>query len=455
MIARLSRRALLGGFAGSAATAILAACGGGSATSSPATVAAGAATVANQGGNNQAATTIPGAATNPATAGATARPINGSVGAGGATNGTASSSTSPAGTTVPASAATTSAPAAATTGSTGSTGTSAASVAAPLGTASTGAITPTGVIAKVDPNLAGALTIYTSQVQADIDMLKAAFNKVYPKITVTVYRDGTEKVLAKLRAESDAKSVQADVLFISDAPTMENLKADKLIQVYKSVNTGPVPREFVEPEGYYTGTKIINTAIAVNTTAKLPPPAAWKDLVKPDYKGKLVTPSPAYSGAAALNYTVFLNTMGYGADFLKGLKANNLTVVMANGDALNKVISGELPVGIVTDNQVRVAKAKGSPIDLIYPADGAIPLTEPIAVVAGTKNLDTAKAFVDYVLSPEGQALVVSQNYLPILPGIMGPMGAPMNVREFPVDAKGVAAQLADGKKQFADIFGT
>ncbi len=310
MIARLSRRTLLGGFAGSAATAILAACGGGSATSSPATTAAGAATVANQGGNNQAATTIPGAATNPATAGATMRPINGSVGAGSATNGTASSSTSPAGTTGATAAATT--------------GTTAASATAPLGTASTGAITATSVVAKVDPNLAGTLTIYTSQVQADIDMLKAAFNKAYPKITVTVYRDGTEKVLAKLRAEADAKSVQADVLFISDAPTMENLKADKLIQVYKSVNTGPIPREFVEPEGYYTGTKIINTAIAVNTTAKLPPPAAWKDLVKPDYKGKIVTPSPAYSGAAALNYTVFLNTMGYGADFLKGLKANNL-----------------------------------------------------------------------------------------------------------------------------------
>jgi len=425
MIARLSRRALLGSLAGSAATAILAACGSGSgsATTGPAvTTAAGAATVANSGSNMQAATTAPGAATTPATANATAIPIIHS--------GSGSSATS---STV--------------TGTTGAT--------VPLGTASAGAITSTSVIAKVDPNLTGKLTIYTSQVQADIDMLKAAFNKIYPKIDVTIYRDGTEKVLAKLRAEADAKSVQADVLFISDAPTMETLKADKLIQQYKSVSTGPIPREFVEPEGYYTGTKIINTGIAVNTTAKLPAPVMWKDLVKPDYKGKIVSPSPAYSGAAALNYTVFLNTMGYGADFLKGLKANNLTVVMANGDALNKVISGELPVGIVTDNQVRVAKGKGSPIDLIYPSDGAIPLTEPVAVVAGTKNLDTAKAFVDYVLSPDGQALVVSQNYLPVLPSVMRPMGVPADVKEFPVDAKVIAAQLADGKKQFADIFGT
>src|SRR5437764_221928 len=76
-------------------------------------------------------------------------------------------------------------------------------------------------------------------------------------------------------------------------------------------------RPFVEAEGYSIGTKIINSGIAINTTANLPKPATWKDLVKPEYKGKLVSPSPQYSGAAALNYTAFLNTTGYGADFLK------------------------------------------------------------------------------------------------------------------------------------------
>jgi len=412
MVQRLSRRVFLGGSAGSAAAAILAACGGSKATETP-----------------RAVTTS--AASTPATAASTS----------GTAVAVAPTATSGAATTV----ASTVAPAGTVTG--------AASTPA-VAASTSGTAAPVGSSGAASSNLSGKMTLYTSSVQADVDGLKAAFNKKYPNIAVTIYRDGTEKVIAKLRAEQEAKSVQADVLLIADAPTMENLKADKFLQPYTSPLAGAIDKQFVEAEGYYTGTKIINSGIAVNTTANLPKPATWKDLVKPEYKGKLVTPSPQYSGAAALNYTVFLNSKEYGADYLKGLQKNGIAVVQANGDALAKIISGEQPVGIVTDNGVRAAKAKGSPVEMIYPTDGAIPVTEPIAVVAGTKNLDAAKAFVDFVLSPEGQMLVASQNYIPLLASVPAPTGVPKEIKEFPVDASVVAKQIADAKKQFTDIFG-
>ncbi len=412
MVQCLSRRVFLGGSAGSAAAAILAACGGSKATETP-----------------RAVTTS--AASTPATAASTS----------GTAVAVAPTATSGAATTV----ASTVAPAGTVTG--------AASTPA-VAASTSGTAAPVGSSGAASSNLSGKMTLYTSSVQADVDGLKAAFNKKYPNIAVTIYRDGTEKVIAKLRAEQEAKSVQADVLLIADAPTMENLKADKFLQPYTSPLAGAIDKQFVEAEGYYTGTKIINSGIAVNTTANLPKPATWKDLVKPEYKGKLVTPSPQYSGAAALNYTVFLNSKEYGADYLKGLQKNGIAVVQANGDALAKIISGEQPVGIVTDNGVRAAKAKGSPVEMIYPTDGAIPVTEPIAVVAGTKNLDAAKAFVDFVLSPEGQMLVASQNYIPLLASVPAPTGVPKEIKEFPVDASVVAKQIADAKKQFTDIFG-
>jgi iron(III) transport system substrate-binding protein len=409
---RLSRRVFLSGIAASAAAAVLAACGGSKATETP----------------KPAVTT---AGSTPASAAST--------------NGTAVPVSSP---TVPPSVPTATAAVTAAPGVTATTGASTPAIAA----STNGTAAPVGSASS--SNLAGKVTLYTSAVQSDADGLKAAFNKKYPNVAVTIYRDGTEKVIAKLRAEQDAKSIQADVLLIADAPTMETLKADKFLQPYTSPFAASFDKQFVDAEGYYTGTKIINSGLAINTTANLPKPATWKDLLKPDYKGKLVSPSPQYSGAAALNYAVFLNSAAYGADFVKGLQKNGMTIVQANGDALNKIISGEAPVGIVTDNGVRVAKAKGSPVEMIYPTDGAIPVTEPIAVVAGTKNLDTAKAFVDFVLSPDGQALIVTQNYIPLLPGVAPPSGVPSNLKEFPVDAVAVAKQLPDAKKQFTDIFG-
>lgn len=412
MVQRLSRRVFLGGSAGSAVAAILAACGGAKATETPRAVATSAAsTPATAASTSGTAVAVAPTATSGAAV-------------------TAASTVVPAGTVTGA--ASTPAVAASTSGTAAAAGSSVAAAS----------------------NLSGKVTLYTSSVQADVDGLKAAFNKKYPNIAVTIYRDGTEKVIAKLRAEQEAKSVQADILLIADAPTMENLKADKFLQPYPSPLAGAIDKQFVGAEGYYTGTKIINSGIAVNTTANLPKPATWKDLVKPEYKGKLITPSPQYSGAAALNYTVFLNSKEYGADFLKGLQRNGIAVVQANGDALAKIISGEQPVGIVTDNGVRAAKAKGSPVEMIYPTDGAIPVTEPIAVVAGTKNLDAAKAFVDFVFSPEGQMLVASQNYIPLLASVPAPTGVPKEIKEFPVDAPAVAKQIADAKKQFMDIFG-
>jgi iron(III) transport system substrate-binding protein len=412
MVQRLSRRVFLGGSAGSAVAAILAACGGAKATETPRAVATSAAST-------------------PATAASTS-----GTGVAVAPTATSGAAVTAASTVVPV-------------------GTVTGAASTPAVAASTsGTAAPAGSSVAAASNLSGKVTLYTSSVQADVDGLKAAFNKKYPNIAVTIYRDGTEKVIAKLRAEQEAKSVQADILLIADAPTMENLKADKFLQPYPSPLAGAIDKQFVGAEGYYTGTKIINSGIAVNTTANLPKPATWKDLVKPEYKGKLVTPSPQYSGAAALNYTVFLNSKEYGADFLKGLQRNGIAVVQANGDALAKIISGEQPVGIVTDNGVRAAKAKGSPVEMIYPTDGAIPVTEPIAVVAGTKNLDAAKAFVDFVFSPEGQMLVASQNYIPLLASVPAPTGVPKEIKEFPVDAPAVAKQIADAKKQFTDIFG-
>ncbi|GEM_PF-65108 len=409
---RLSRRIFLNGIAASAAAAVLAACGGSKATETPKPAAtSGASTPASAAG----------------------------------TNGTAVPVGSP---TAPPSLPTATAVVTAPPGVTVTTGASTPAIAA----STNGTAAPVG--SALSSSLAGKVTLYTSALQPDADGLKAAFNKKYPNVAVTIYRDGTEKVIAKLRAEQEAKSVVADVLLIADAPTMENLKADKFLQPYTSPLASALDKQFVEADGYYIGTKIINSGIAVNTTASLPKPATWKDLLKPDYKGKLVTPSPQYSGAAALNYAVFLNTAAYGADFVKGLQKNGMTVVQGNGDALNKIITGELPVGIVTDNGVRAAKAKKSPVEMIYPTDGAIPITEPIAVVAGTKNLDAAKAFVDFVLSPDGQALVVTQNYIPLLPGVAPPVGVPTTIKEFPVDARAVAKQLPDAKKQFTDIFG-
>jgi iron(III) transport system substrate-binding protein len=66
----------------------------------------------------------------------------------------------------------------------------------------------------------GKLVLYTSQPNEDAQATVDAFNKVEPDVEVEWFREGTTKVMAKLRAEFAAEAPQPDVLLIADTVTM-------------------------------------------------------------------------------------------------------------------------------------------------------------------------------------------------------------------------------------------
>jgi iron(III) transport system substrate-binding protein len=49
----------------------------------------------------------------------------------------------------------------------------------------------------------------------------------------------------------------------------------------------------------------------------------------------------------------------------------------------------------------------------------------PIAIIKGTKNPNGSQAFVDYVLSKEGQEFLVKQEVIPVRGDVNPPVGQP------------------------------
>ena len=84
----------------------------------------------------------------------------------------------------------------------------------------------------------GKLVIYTSQPNKDAQQTVDAFNAVHPNVEVEWIRDGTTKVMAKLRAEMAAGTPNPDVLLIADAVTMEGLKRDGRLMAYPDAPVG-------------------------------------------------------------------------------------------------------------------------------------------------------------------------------------------------------------------------
>jgi iron(III) transport system substrate-binding protein len=303
---------------------------------------------------------------------------------------------------------------------------------------------------------ATSLTLYTSEPQAKIDELIAAFGQEHPDITVEVFRAGTGDLTARIAAERETGAVGADVLIAADAPTFEGFKAEGLLAPYTPAEADALLPEVVDADGYYVGTRIIPSVIMINTGTVTEPPTTWQELTGEQYQGDLVMPNPDVSGAAAYNAAVWLAEPSLGEEWLTALAANEPVIADSNGPTSQAVAEGAQNVGIVVDYLVRDLEAAGSPVAVSYPGEGVPYITQPGAIFADSPQQEAAATFLDFVVSTTGQELAVAQNYLPVREDAGTPEGAPTlgDITLMPSDGSVVTSeQQAEAVETFNALF--
>lgn len=304
-------------------------------------------------------------------------------------------------------------------------------------------------------DVAGKLVLYTSQPNADAQQTVDAFTAIYPDVEVEWVRDGTTKIMAKLRAEFQAEAPQPDVLLIADMVTMESLEAEGRLMPYAEADTSDYDPALMDPQGHYFSTKLITTGIIYNTAAKMVP-TSYKDLLKPEATGKIAMPSPLTSGAATIHMAALTSDPTLKWDLYEGLADQGANPKGGNGGTYKAIAGGEKLYGFVVDFLPIRNKLKGAPVEFVFPDEGVSAVTEPAAILSTAKNPVAAKAFIDFLLSQEGQQLAASQGYLPAHPDVPAPEGFPSR-DQIKLIAFDPAKALADdqaNKQRFMDIFG-
>lgn len=301
----------------------------------------------------------------------------------------------------------------------------------------------------------GKLVLYTSQPNQDAQQTVDAFRKHHPDLEVEWIRDGTTKVMAKLRAEFAAGDPKPDVLLIADTVTMEGLKQEGRLLAYPGAKTDGYEAGLHDADKHYFSTKLITTGIVYNSAAPMQP-QSWQDLVAAGAKNLVAMPSPLYSGAALIHLATLTGHADLGWDYYQKLAANGARAKGGNGGTFKAVAGGEKLYGIVIDFLPIREKAKGSPVEFVFPQEGVSAVTEPVAILSTAKNVDAAKAFVDFLLSAEGQQLAASQGYLPAHSGVAPPPGFPARgqIKLMSFDAQKALQDSEQNKKKFAEIFG-
>lgn len=301
----------------------------------------------------------------------------------------------------------------------------------------------------------GKLVLYTSQPNADAQATVDAFKAANPGVDVEWVRDGTTKIMAKLRAEFEAGSPQPDVLLIADTVTMESLKAEGRLMAHEAADVSAYDPALMDKDKTYFSTKLITTGIMYNTSAPMKP-TSYKDLLKPEAKDKIVMASPLTSGAATIHMTALTGRDDLGWAYYEGLADQGAIAQGGNGGVYKAIAGGEKLYGFVVDFLPIREKLNGAPVEFVFPEEGVSAVSEPVAILSTAKNPDAAKAFVDFLISTEGQKLAATMGYLPADPSVPAPEGFPARdkIKLLDFDPKAALENDAADKMKFTEIFG-
>lgn len=185
------------------------------------------------------------------------------------------------------------------------------------------------------------------------------------------------------------------------------------------------------------------------------PPATLADLAKPEYARKLILMDPRTS-TPGLGFlaTVVASQGDKWPEFWKAIKPSILTVTSGWSAGYGMFTQGEAPLVIsyTTSPAYHVEKDKNQRYQALVFPEGLVMQVEGAGIVKGAKQTDLAKAFIEFMLTPEFQnELPLTQWMYPVNPSVKLPasyQAAPKPTKVLKVDSTALNKAL----DQWADV---
>jgi iron(III) transport system substrate-binding protein len=255
------------------------------------------------------------------------------------------------------------------------------------------------------------VALYTSLAPTESGPLAQAFEKK-TGIKVEVWRALSEKVVQRALTEARARRYSVDVIE-TNGPEMEMLAREGLFAELKSPYLADLPPAAIPKHRQWIPDRLNFFVVGYNTQK------VRRDDLPKDYRGFL---DPKWKGRLGIEATdsewmaTLVKRWGdkEGFDYFRKLADMRPDVRKGHVLLAELIAAGEIPVGLtVYNSNAESFKRKGAPIDWV-PVQPVVARPQGIAILKNAPHREAAQAFVDFVLSPEGQELFNSMGRVPV-----------------------------------------
>jgi len=271
--------------------------------------------------------------------------------------------------------------------------------------------------------LSGPLVLYSPANDEEYNMIVDAFTEKYPDIDIEVVQGGSGEL--KTRLEGEVDNPTADVMFggltYADAASYEGLWEE-----YVSPYDADLPEAYQNTTGCVTMKSInlqvllVNNALAEEAGVEI---TSMEDLLDPALKGKIAMIDPSSSATAFRWLTCILFVMGNGDpeseeawNYIEGLIQNlDGKIATSSSVAHKSVFEGEYVVGLTSESNglSYLTDGFGEDVTVVYPEEGTTAASYGVAMIKNCKDPENAAAFIDFLISEEGQTIYSESSLRP------------------------------------------
>ena len=213
------------------------------------------------------------------------------------------------------------------------------------------------------------------------------------------------------------KALECDIWLGGTAEDYFLADNKKMLQPYQAKDLSNIPTGLRDKHGAWTGLFTTNLVFVANRNSLISlgydKPSSWEDLLQENFQQELVISDPALKQGGYRLLTTLWQLFGEKKfdEYIVRFKKQETEYAESDEAAIEDVRKGRKALTVVPLDLAMASAVRNNILVISVPEEGTSRIVTGAAIMAGTKQEATSRAFIDYLVSDSAKAVLDSSEY--------------------------------------------